>query len=396
MNKRIDILEIAGIFYCFAIAFAPSTGDLIVKIARVLLFICFIISLIKRKSFKKGLSSYTIWSIIFLLYGAVSYFWAISKQNVLNEISSISYIIICNLMLFYAIKEDNDYIFKIIKAGIFGTIAHGLNLYLTNGFGVYINTRGGDIVENANVIAFVAAFSVIFSFIIVKTDKTNKKWLYIITSIICLIFGILSGSRKIYAFLIAFFVLYYFLKSKDVMKKAFKLLLSLFAVAITFLLIMKIPFLYDLVGSRIETMFLGFFGNSTDGSTSFRIKLLQWGVEWFQQKPFIGYGLDCFKYLLGTQHITWAGVEGVYAHNNYIELLVDCGIIGTFLYYLIYLQVIKKSIKSRNILSIFSLSIIFSMLIFEIGQVSYSYAFLQEVILITYCFSVYNKEKNLE
>ena len=52
--------------------------------------------------------------------------------------------------------------------------------------------------------------------------------------------------------------------------------------------------------------------------------MMEFGWELFKERPVHGYGMNNFsqKYYLNT-----------YSHNNYIELLVSCGIVGFALYY---------------------------------------------------------------
>lgn len=50
----------------------------------------------------------------------------------------------------------------------------------------------------------------------------------------------------------------------------------------------------------------------------------------------------------GNTYDTWVGTAGVYAHNNYVELLVDLGLVGTVAYYYIYVSALIKGIKLKK------------------------------------------------
>jgi O-antigen ligase len=158
---------------------------------------------------------------------------------------------------------------------------------------------------------------------------------------------------------------------------------------------MKIPTLYDILGNRIETMINGLSGEGdVDASTSLRLKMINWGLEWFQEKPWMGYGLNAYKTLLGTKNTSF-GTAGVYAHNNYIELMVDIGIIGVIIYYYIYVYMIGKSfrnIKNRNAALIFAFGILIACIINEYGHVVYYDKFEQLLLILIYII-IENEDK---
>ncbi|WP_034378214.1 O-antigen ligase family protein, partial [Dehalobacter sp. UNSWDHB] len=93
------------------------------------------------------------------------------------------------------------------------------------------------------------------------------------------------------------------------------------------------------IGIRVEGLIQGFLsGEYSEPSARTRDRLITYGFELFNQKPYTGYGLDTFRLMSGS------GLAGsaLYAHNNYVELLVSSGIFGTILYYTMYLWLIAK------------------------------------------------------
>lgn len=99
-----------------------------------------------------------------------------------------------------------------------------------------------------------------------------------------------------------------------------------------------------MIGFRLEGMFNGFFGNEEemDGSTYTRIQLVDFGKEIFAQRPWLGYGVCNFRAVYLSY---FPGRHALYAHNNYIELLVDLGIVGLVLYYIFYIYLIVRLFK---------------------------------------------------
>ncbi len=76
-----------------------------------------------------------------------------------------------------------------------------------------------------------------------------------------------------------------------------------------------------MIGQRLLNMVLELLGGNTDGSTSVRMGMLKCGLSMFSQKPIFGWGLGAFTDLGGFE---------TYSHNNYVELLVAVGLVGTW------------------------------------------------------------------
>lgn len=99
--------------------------------------------------------------------------------------------------------------------------------------------------------------------------------------------------------------------------------------------------------------------------------MIKFGIEIFKNKPLIIYGLNNYKILLFKS----IGFEN-YAHNNYIELKVDLGLIGVTIYYLTRFIVVKelfyvsKKFNNKTLCYVF-MSIIISYIILSSALVYY-------------------------
>lgn len=401
-DLKVNVLSACSVIYTFVIAFSGGTGSILVQMARLLLVAGLCCNLIIVGNFKpRNAKHYYIWSIVFMLYSVVSIFWAVNSQTAMSTSLSLFYVIVANVVVAYATDRKPDLLWSIIKASIWGAFFHGARIYCLYGPTVYFSSRGGSGVENAVVLGYVAPIAAILSFILVNENKTNKKEIYKILCVMNIIFAILTGSKKSLLYIGLFFVVYFILKTKNPLFVVSRIMMAIAAVAVAAYLVMKIPFLYDLVGYRFETMIGGFLGESTDASTSFRLKLVTWGMEWFSEKPVWGHGIGCFKYLVGSTYDTWRGLEGIHAHNNYVELLVDGGVIGTVLYYSLYVGIIVRMLKlhgKRQPAIRDAVCLIVSLAINEYGQTAFSNAYLQEIILIAWLLSTpqYNTKKETE
>jgi len=74
-----------------------------------------------------------------------------------------------------------------------------------------------------------------------------------------------------------------------------------------------------------------------DTSLLERSQMLSDGIGLWLQRPFFGWGVDQYRVVS-----SW----GTYAHNNYVELLVDGGLIGLLLYLVVYVSAFFSLVRS--------------------------------------------------
>ena len=107
---------------------------------------------------------------------------------------------------------------------------------------------------------------------------------------------------------------------------------------------MHIQIFYDAIGYRIQS-FLSFFGknniaNTNDLSTLSRFSFLKDAYSTFLKHPFIGVGIDSFKYF-NTLQFSWA-------ECNYLEILADLGVLGFTIYYIPHIKIMSRFIKLKK------------------------------------------------
>jgi O-antigen ligase len=113
-----------------------------------------------------------------------------------------------------------------------------------------------------------------------------------------------------------------------------------------------------------------------DRSFTQRVRFIRKGISLMAESPLIGRGLDSFH---------WLSVEGMYAHNNYIEIGVAVGLIGLALFYGFYAALFISSSRSENRRTPagrFFLLFIAVTALLEVGFVSF-YMKLPALLLIT-------------
>lgn len=194
--------------------------------------------------------------------------------------------------------------------------------------------------------------------------KLNVK--EIIMCVFLFTFCVLAGTRKAMIVLSMIVLLYIVLNNpQKIFTNAFKLLII---IGVSFFLLFKVDFIYNIIGNRFEGL-LGFIDGKeeVDASTETRGRFIELGFYYFLLNPINGYGIDCFRELKGAYD--------TYSHNNYVELLFGIGLPGTIVYYLLYfvslIKGICKFLRYRNSYDAFGIALILACLFADYGMVSY-------------------------
>lgn len=367
------------------------------KICRLLITSITILYILKTK--KISINGYEKWAIIFTTYCFCSIYWSDSRSIAYSGALTVLWNSICTICVVILISNSEKRLYNCIKIIFFSSIVYGLSVFMNYGFFIFLNQR--DIANiSANDIGIRAAIGIILGVILIFGNMSNKKGVYILGILINLSWIVLSASRKALIILLIPIIIYFIFRSKNIFKLLFNIIIAILLVIVVYQCIMKIDFLYEFIGNRIETMINGVLKiGDTDGSTQFRMDLIEWGIEWFKASPILGHGVDNYRYLLGFKD-TWAGVQGTYAHNNFIELAVGGGVIACIIYYSLYFKMIFKIIKkfnNRNIITILVLGITIGILISEYGLVTYSSKYIQVILSIIWIIIINDKNiRNVE
>lgn len=328
------------------------------------------------------LNKYLVWMLSFLIVASLSVVWSYQRNLTMDGIKNMLVIAIMYIFISNSIENEKNF-YEILRLFVFSKIIMAAFIIIS----IDLSTLGAMRIGfeslgeqwNANNIGMNMALSSFMTFIILKKEnsrRTRVRYYFLI-----LLFGIitlLTGSRKALFVLLFSISLYSVLSARR--HKYFKVMLMTIVAILTIYLTMNISFLYNVIGSRLESMLSMFTGQGViDRSTRIRMEMIEYGKYWFRQKPILGYGLNNYRALYGEVTGNYS-----YAHNNYVELLVGVGILGTWVYYMGCLYIIKKSIKEQNPLSLFALISILSILLNDIGLVSYDSFYIQFTICMSF------------
>lgn len=291
---------------------------------------------------------YIVWSILFIIWVAVSSIWAYDSAEAITMGGKTLKVSALALLFLLLLNTRERYRYAMEGMAIAGVISGIVYLQYVNLADLASYRLGGTLgrevseLPNYNVIAMYVSFSCIYYISKVVSPLKMGKVETVITYLL-LVVGVAEvmffGSRKsIFALLLAFLVFFFFQATG---RKKLQLLI-LVGMGISIILI-ALPWEYvEYVFDRIIKTFTS-SSSRMDHGDRIRIWLFENAVQYFSEHPVIGNGYWNFMVLMGRD----TGIR-MYSHNNFLELLADLGVIGFFLYYSVYVIIIKYWNKTRR------------------------------------------------
>lgn len=385
-NRKISIIEVTSyltlLFLLLSIYSFPDK-PILTYISSLLFLLVIGGHCIKR--FR--ITSYIMWGFLFIAMCLLSIFWAENQITALEtSIHVIQTIVICSLLSIWinSSKKTHTLIYMII----FCTLILGFRILMEVPFSDLGSRRDAYILGvNVNTFAIRFTLSAILSMYIISLNKGKRKLLFIIFFVLLVFFVLLMGSRRSLFILTFSILLFTFMSSKNLVKTAKSILMSLIIVVIIFYLTLNVQELYVIIGSRIESMTYSFL-NGNQVLDESRSTLIKKGWELFQQKPVLGWGIGNYSIASGM---------GRYSHNNYIEVLSSIGLVGIFLFYILHLSILIRTFKNvfKFKINAILFTILVAILISDFAAPSYSSLFIHVflVIIISYQDTISRKRK---
>lgn len=326
----------------------------------------------------------------FIIWSLTGTFVAIAQQLVIVKIITMLQIFIMAVIIAHYASSTKAVSFMfwgaLIGAAIVAASAVVTGEYQSAGAGV---ERAAGIAMNSNAFAMTLVYATIALLYFFKTWKLKILKLSVFG--VLLIVGkliISSGSRKGFISFALLLILWFaFSYAKDIFRKPVAALFTL-AILLGLFGFMAKQMANTILGERLESaVVIAEGGISSEGSIQTRQILAREGIAFIKNSPIFGLGLNNFMV-----HST----QGLYSHNNYIEVTTGSGLPGGVLYYMVFvfwalrLLRLRKSVlsdKERDFLNI-AISFLIVRLIVDIALVSYytkiSWIFLAILIGFTY------------
>lgn len=257
---------------------------------------------------------------------------------------------------------------------IAGVLLALYTVYMQGGIGGFLallgsGVRVGGNVNNVNTIGLGTGMAAIIAFYYTVFER---RFLHVVPFVVSVLVAFGTGSNKALVVIVlgCLLVLMFqaYVKGDPLaFVKAVGLIAALFAAIV---MVLQLP-MFETISTRFEQTVNSFLGDGgeTDHSADVRLELYGAGFEQFLRTPFIGIGIN---------NGALVAIEAVgydyYLHNNYIELLVGCGIVGTALFYAAVgssaLRLIK-GVRSTDRWGVLVLILILAWLIVQYGFVCY-------------------------
>ncbi len=387
IKLTINIKDLAAMLL-IVVTFAFHDYSLIMAGIQVFCSIIIYIMQFKERKIHIDKIKYLIWFGFFDFWAFLSLFWATNSiNNVLITVRSLIQETMVGFSIILYIREKDD-LGKVLKYITIGSIILIVRMLIQ----VPVNAWGTERVGNYigygnNGASLVLTYAALILFHYFQETKKKKNLLLFI---IFLAFSFLCGSKKALLITIIGVSLLMLLKSKNMLQSIKKLIEVMIIVAILFYLVMNIEQLYNVLGNRIEKMFFALTNqNGGDMSTMDRMDFAKSAYEVFKKHPIFGIGLDNYRYYNSMMY---------YAHNNYLEITADLGIIGLILYYIMPFNLLIRSFvkkENRNLLLVNVL--MFAILIADVAAISFEVDSTQLYIAVIYSIYILNiKEENMK
>lgn len=389
MKQSGDRFYIVALFIAMLPEFLPLVPQLVSWVG-VILMLVYSIAYKGRNN-----NTYISWTAAYMGFFGLSLLWSINFKLSGYILFQMIPIMIVSFGTIRYLKDDRQLmtivkclfvlnlimLVAILMMGNIGALEEGARL---GGKGSALNEDVDNAIWNGNSIGMQLCFAVFFGMIIFMRDGMKTKAILFIPVALMMIYVILmTGSRKALVIQLMPVAVYFIQNSKHSFIKVFPMVVMMFALA--YYVVMEIPAVYEVLGTRMETLGdIADRGTDAEGDVS-RLYLIQYGIEWFKQHPILGVGINCFRVLSNNTAMFWG--KNFYAHNNYIELLVDVGLVGTMIYYAGYVYLFRRIKELKGKHALWGMSCFIILAFRDIAMVSYYSMFNHLMICILFYFA---------
>ncbi len=284
---------------------------------------------------------------VYVAWGFVTYFWTVSSPlTIARLITDVQLLLMC--WLFAEIGYTPRRRAFLLDAYVLGTLVSVINLIYNysqnNGMGEY-NTRFTAVGMDPNELGLTIAISIPIAWhLSIRYKKSILSWIYQ-SYIFCALFAILltaSRSGLIEASIGLVFILF-------TLKKMDKLRICIFIIVFAYLTIYSLSSVPEVIFERLGTI-----GQQVStGDLNDRTTIWAAGIKAFEDNPIFGYGAGAYpievQKFLGYSML---------AHNSYISVLVERGLIGLCVYISIILLSIWRCLQFSSTVKLLWLSVL--------------------------------------
>lgn len=322
--------------------------------------------------------------LLLIILGVISLLYAPDFDLSVVHLIVLLFLVLNSYVLFYFVTKYDFTNLIVTAVLVYSMINSSLALHIPffnfilqtdeEGYGRFVGTE-----LNPNELGIMMVFSVFLSLYTLQKERTFSKLkvgIHYLNIVLAIYAIVLSQSRTSMITCVLLIILFILLNSGSWISS----LKVIFPVMITSgILIYFIgwSFIFESITPSLERfgmMLSTVTGEAHEKSTDVRIYYVTEGWSQFTSSPWLGYGIDSFRYY-----------HHQYSHNNYIELLFGLGFLGPLIYYSIHILLAKKLLKLHN--GIFIISFLIALFIMDFGTVTYNKKANMLIFVTLICFS---------
>ena len=289
--------------------------------------------------------------------------------------------------LFCEEKNSHEYFIKCLYIAGIALVGYSIHTY---GLGKVIdmmtgnrNVRLGRDINQENVFGMMNATTCMVAFYYLFY-KRRFKLFHIAVLVLAFLFAMSSGSRK--ALLVICIGVIFLTYKKYGIRQVYKVVAIVLVLSVVFVSVIQLP-IFETINYRMEQLGKNLSGeDGGDSSSATRASMIVDGWKLYKDRILTGYGVNNYRVV---------SRYGTYAHNNFIEILVDTGFIGFVLYYLIYWCVLKNLWKMENDAGKALLCIFMIRFMMEIAMITY-YDKLHWILFAFFLMNPIEQAENVE
>lgn len=339
----------------------------------------YLLKLMLDRSFRGSFSFLTnlifIFSCSYLIFSLVNTANFNEGLSSINKLFSIVAVLLSALIAFKKIKTPIVFLAEIFIISLFIECSYLIIEFL------FSDSSFTGISSNRNISSSSIIIKFIFLIFLMNSSNSffNKIFLKIL-EIIAIVSIVLLQSRLGLFSLILIYILFFFIY-KDKRKHYVISLLIVFLSSIS---------LSSSDGSKVIDKNYNILNLESDESLNQRLNFYSIAIELFDQKPIFGHGIGSWKY----ESLAYKKSEDntvlipYYTHNDFLQILVETGIIGLGIYFVILLYLFNNVLKLFKRDKNMSIFIILFVLFFLNSMINFPLHRSQEFIPFILCCSL--------
>mgnify|MGYP006996035538 CR=1 FL=1 len=204
-------------------------------------------------------------------------------------------------------------------------------------------TRIGTGFVNANTIGVYTSISMCLGLYYAFFKKGKKsifyKFIFMTGALVSFVMAMASSSKKTLIIMFTFWVcilVYKQIGSKNFVR-GIKYLVIFILITITMVYLIQNITIFSGIATRMKSLFSFLEVGKGGVSEVERASFISQGIQYWMQSPIWGNGLGSSVYYMG-----------MYAHNNFVEILMSLGILGFFVFYYPIVSTIKNYIMYKK------------------------------------------------